>query len=144
MSEAKRMVNELLVDIFNRILAIEAEELKEGGVKVSMNEVHVLEAISLSKEPSMSNIAKKLGITISSATTAINVLVRKGYVSRQFPENDRRKVLITLEEPAKAVLKVHERYHRKMVDSIFSDLGVGEDEVLLSSLRKVSDYFQKG
>lgn len=144
MSEAKRLVNELLVDIFNRILAIEAEELKAGGVNVSMNEVHVLEAVSLSKEPSMSNIAKKLGITISSATTAINVLVRKGYVSRVFPENDRRKVLITLEEPAKAVLKVHESYHKKMVDSIFADLGVGEDEILLSSLKKVSDYFHKG
>lgn len=47
MSEAKEMINELLVDIFNRILAIESVELKKQGVKISMNEVHVLEATSL-------------------------------------------------------------------------------------------------
>jgi DNA-binding MarR family transcriptional regulator len=143
MSEAKAMVNELLVDIFNRILAIEGEELKNGGVKLSMSEVHVLDAVSLLKEPSMSNIAKKLGITVGSATTAINTLFQKGYVSRKSLADDRRKVLITLEKPAEEVLHVHQKYHEKMVDSIFADLGVGEDEVLISSLRKVSSYFQK-
>lgn len=143
MSEAKVMVNELLVDIFNRILAIEGEELKNGGVRLSMSEVHVLEAISLLPEPSMSNIAKKLGITVGSATTAINTLFQKGYVSRKSLADDRRKVLIDLEKPAEEVLRVHAKYHEKMVDSIFADLGVGEDEVLISSLRKVSSYFQK-
>ena len=143
MSEAKVMVNELLVDIFNRILAIEGEELKNGGVKLSMSEVHVLEAISLLPEPSMSNIAKKLGITVGSATTAINTLFQKGYVSRKSLADDRRKVLINLEKPAEEVLRVHAKYHEKMVDSIFADLGVDEDEVLINSLRKVSWYFQK-
>jgi len=143
MSEAKVIINELLVDIFNRILAIEGEELRKAGVSLSMNEVHVLEAISLSDEPNMTNIATKLGITVSSATTSINTLVQKGFVRRYTDENDRRKVLIALENPAKKVLKLHDFYHQKMIDSIFEDLKVEEDEVLIASLKKVASYFKK-
>lgn len=143
MSEAKVIINELLVDIFNRILAIEGEELRKAGVTLSMNEVHVLEAISLSEEPNMTSIAAKLGITVSSATTSINTLVQKGFVRRYTDENDRRKVLIALESPAKKVLKVHDFYHQKMIDSIFEDLKVEEDEVLIGSLKKVASYFKK-
>jgi len=110
---------------------------------LSMNEVHVLEAVSLVPEPSMSAIAKKLGITVGSATTAINTLVQKGFVSRRYLEEDRRKVLVWLEKSALDVLKIHTAYHDKMIDSIFQDLHIDEDEVLISSLQKVASYFVK-
>jgi DNA-binding MarR family transcriptional regulator len=143
MSEAKPLINELLVDIFNRILAIEGEELKNNGVRLSMSEVHVLEAINLASEPSMSAIAKKLGITVGSATTAINTLVQKGYVTRRSIDQDRRKVLVSLEKPALEVLRIHDHFHEKMIDSIFADLHIDEDEILITSLKKVASYFRK-
>jgi len=143
MTEAKELINTLLVDIFNRILSIEQEELKNLGVKLSMNEVHVLEAVSIVKEPTMSNIAMKLGITVGSLTTSINTLVQKGYLSRFSDLEDRRKVLIQLLQPAKKVLSIHKQYHEKMIDSIFEDLHIEEDEVLIHSLKKVASYFEK-
>ncbi len=143
MSEAKAIINELLVDIFNRILSIEGEELKKQGIKLSMNEIHVLEAVSVVEEPNMTNLAAKLGVTIGSATTAINTLVQKGYVRRYTDDSDRRKVLIALESPSKQVLKIHDQFHKKMIDSIFEDLNIEEDEVLIASLKKVSSYFKK-
>jgi DNA-binding MarR family transcriptional regulator len=143
MSEAKVMINELLVDIFNRILAIESEELKQGGVKLSMNEVHVLEAVQVVAEPSMTFIAAKLGITVGSLTTAVNTLVQKGYVTRYRLPEDRRKVLIKLEDKALEVLDIHREYHEKMIDAIFEDLKVDEDLVLVQSLSKVASYFKK-
>jgi DNA-binding MarR family transcriptional regulator len=143
MTEAKALVNELLVDIFNRILAIEGEELRRAGVRLSMNEVHVLEAVTVVPEPSMSAIAKQLGITVGSATTSINTLVQKGYVSRSIGEEDRRKVLVSLEPPAREVLEIHQKYHEQMLDAIFRDLNVAEDEVLIASLQKVASYFKK-
>ncbi len=143
MSEAKTLINELLVDIFNRILAIEGEELKNAGITLSMSEVHVLEAVNVVKEPSMSQIATKLGITVGSLTTAMNTLVQKGYVTRYRLKDDRRKVLIKLEDKAKEVLSIHKTYHDKMIDAIFEDLKVNEDEVLINSLSKVASYFRK-
>ena len=52
MSEAKKVINELLVEVFNHILSIEGSKLKERGIKISMNEMHVLEAVKKTKDPS--------------------------------------------------------------------------------------------
>lgn len=143
MTEARKVINELLVEIFHRILAIENEGLRQQGVVLSMNEVHVLEAISLVEEPSMTNIAQKLGITVGSLSTAINTLVAKKYVTRYYEPTDRRKVLIALEPIALQTLQTHDEFHQKMIDAILADLKVHEDEVLIQSLKKLSGYFKK-
>ncbi len=143
MNEAREVINELLVEIFHRILAIENEGLRQQGVNLSMSEVHVLEAISLVEPKTMTNIALKLGITVGSLTTAVNTLVRKKFVTRNFDPSDRRKVIISLEESAKEVLAKHDHFHQKMIDAIFEDLRVAEDEVLIQSLKKVSGYFKQ-
>jgi DNA-binding MarR family transcriptional regulator len=141
--EARSIINELLVEIFNRILAIEGQNLKDKGIKLSMSEVHVLEAIETQSEPTMSNIARKLGITIGSLTTAINTLYQKGYVDRKRDQEDRRKVYISNLDKAKKVLVEHDKFHEEMIDSVFEDLEIEKDELLIESLEKLSSYFKK-
>jgi len=141
--EARAIVNELLVDIFNRILAIEGEGLKEKGIKLSMSEIHVLEAVTKTEEPTMTNIANKLGITVGSLTVSINTLYQKGYVSRDRDPEDRRKVVIGLLPKAEADLEKHNDFHNEMINSIFTDLKIEEDELLISSLEKLSSYFKQ-
>ena len=142
MSDTRHLINELLVDIFNRILTIEGEALKQRGVKLSMSEVHVLEAIQKLPDPSMTSIAQRLGITAGSLSVAINTLYQKGYVRRYYDQFDRRKVLIALEDKAVNVLMMHDAFHEEMIAEIFKDLKIEEDEVLVQSLRRVSDYFK--
>ena len=48
-----------------------------------MNEVHVLEAIEKTDEPTMTNIAKRLRITVGTLTTSMNRLVEKGKTKKQ-------------------------------------------------------------
>lgn len=139
---AREIINELLVEIFNRILTMEGQNLKDKGIKLSMSEVHVLEAIQNSEEATMSNVAKKLGITMGSLTTAINTLFQKGYVLRQRDSEDRRKVMVALLPKALEVLKEHDEFHREMIDSIFEDLELEKDELLIESLEKLSSYFK--
>lgn len=141
--EARKIINELLVEIFNRILAIEGQNLKDKGIKLSMSEVHVLEAIELTEEPTMSNIAKRLGITIGSLTTAINTLYQKGYVLRERDPEDRRKVVVGLLPKAQDVLNEHDSFHEEMIDSIFEEMELEKDELLIESLDKLSSYFKK-
>ena len=82
MSRAKDVINELLVEVFNHILSIEGQTLRERGVKLSMSEVHVLEAINNSPTKTMGDVAKRLRITLGTLTTSVDVLVRKKYVTR--------------------------------------------------------------
>ena len=141
--QARDIINELLVEIFNKILAIEGQNLKDKGIKLSMNEVPVLEAISLTDERTMSNVAKRLGITIGSLTTSINTLYQKGYVSRERDLEDRRKVVVGLLPKAEAVLEEHDAFHEEMIDSIFEEMELDKDELLIESLEKLSSYFKK-
>ncbi len=143
MGSAKETINELLVDVFNHILSIENSTLKERGVKLSMTEVHVLEAIRNSDVPTMGNVAHRLRVTFGTLTTSINVLARKNYVSRYRDDNDRRKILLKLTDEAHKVLKIHDDFHDEMIDSLFCDLEIEKDTVLLKSLENISRYFKE-
>jgi len=142
MVDPKQVINELLVDVFNHILSIESDTLKKRGVKLSMTEVHVLEAIRNTEVPIMGNIAKKLRVTLGTLTASINVLVRKGYVYRFRDDKDRRKVYIKLDQSAHEILAIHDQFHDEMIDSLFKDLEIEKDEVLMRSLENISNYFK--
>jgi len=143
METPKKVINELLVEVFNHILSIEGEALRNKGITLSMNEVHVLEAINKTTEPTMTNIARRLRITIGTLTTSVNRLVEKGYATRYGEDEDKRKVFISLTSKAIEVLRIHDAFHDEMIDATFSDMKLEEDELLLQSLENLSEYFKK-
>ena len=143
MISPKQVINELLVDVFNQILSIEGVTLKEWGVKLSMTEVHVLEAVRNSEVHTMGSVANRLRVTLGTLTTSVNVLVKKGYVSRYRDDTDRRKVLLELNDSAVEVLKLHDKFHDEMISSLFNDLELEKDEVLMKSLENISAYFKQ-
>lgn len=142
MSKAKDLVNELLVEVFNHILSIEEEALRKEGVMLSMTEIHVLEAIRNESNPTMTNVARKLRVTVGTLTTGINTLLKKGFVLRERKEEDRRVVLLSLTDEALEVLKIHDKFHDEMIEAAFSNLNLEEDEALVKSLENVSNYFK--
>ncbi len=143
MSRSKDVINELLVEVFNHILSIEGQTLRERGVKLSMSEVHVLEAISTTEIKTMGNVAKKLRITLGTLTTSIDVLVRKKYVVRSRAKDDKRKVILQLTDQAHEVLRIHEEFHNEMVESLIVDLEVDKNEALIKSLENISEFFKQ-
>lgn len=143
MSKTKAVINELLVEIFNHILNIEEEELRKSGINLSMNEIHTLEAINNADDTTMSNIARKMRITTGTLTTTINRLVGKKYVTRHIDEIDRRKVYLKLTKSSLEVLKEHDKFHNQMIDSLFEDLPIEDDEILYKSLENIANYFKE-
>ena len=140
--EAKKILNELLVEVFNRILSIEAENMRNRGVKISMNEIHVIEAIQKTAEPTMTHIARRLRITVGTLTTSISRLVEKGFVKRYRDLEDKRKVYLSLTQKAIEVLQVHDLFHDEMIEAAMKDLNLETDERLLVSLRNLNEYFK--
>jgi DNA-binding MarR family transcriptional regulator len=124
-------------------LSIESDVLKQKGVRLSMTEVHVLEAVRNVDVPTMGNVAHKLRVTLGTLTTSVNVLVRKEFLKRDRDEADRRKVYLSLTDSAHKVLSIHDEFHDEMIDSLFKDLDLEKDEVLLKSLENISQYFKQ-
>lgn len=143
MDRTQRTLNELLVGMFNYILYLEERNLKQKGVKLSMNEVHILESIQKASDNSMSHIAKRLMVTQGTLTTNVAKLVTKGYVERLRDPDDKRVVRLNITEKAEEVLKVHEDFHREMIDKTIGDLGLDENEVLIQSLENILEYFRQ-
>lgn len=143
MNEARKVINDLLVKLFNRILIIEHEALRGAGIKLSMNEVHVLETIRDLDVPTMSQIAESLHITVGSATIAINTLQKKGFVRRRRDRHDRRRVIVGLTDDAVHVLKVHDDFHDEMISAVIRDFEIEDNDVLIDALRNLSEYFER-
>lgn len=143
-NEAEDVLNSLLVDLFNDILKIEGSVLKAGEFSdLSVTEMHIIEAIGCDREMTMTEVARDLEITVGTLTTAINRLIKKEYVERRRIEEDRRVVMIELTEKGTLAYKVHEKFHEEMIDHVLEELGVSEEEVLISSLDKLDKFFQK-
>ena len=56
-------INDILVNLFNEILKLEEEAIITDEFKdITNNDMHIIEAVGLSGENTMSVVAKKLGI----------------------------------------------------------------------------------
>ncbi|WP_315067158.1 MarR family transcriptional regulator [uncultured Clostridium sp.] len=144
MNKSTTMINEILVQLFNDVLQIEEQSLKNGIFSdVSITEVHTIEVIGMYNERTMSEVAQKLKITVSTLTTAINKLIKKGYVERKRIEEDRRVVLVKLTKKGKLAYKLHQRFHKKMINNAIEGLSLEEEKILLSSLNKLNDFFKE-
>ena len=102
--------------------------------------MHVLEAIGMTSR-TMTEVAEQIGITVGTLTTSINRLVKKGYVLRKRSEEDRRFVQIELSHKGRLAYRVHEAFHKKMVTTMTDKLSEEDNEVLIESLRRLSNFF---
>ncbi|WP_373897260.1 MarR family winged helix-turn-helix transcriptional regulator [Haloimpatiens sp. FM7315] len=144
MKETYNILNELLVETFNDILEIEQRALKEGAFHdLSITEIHTIEAMGMYEAKAMSEVAKKLDITVGTLTTAINNLVRKEYVERKRDESDRRVVKIALTKKGKLAYRVHDKFHSDMIKATIEGLSGQEEDILIKSLDKLNTFFKE-
>ena len=137
-------VNERLVRLFANILDIEEKCLKIGEFfDLSITEMHVIDNIGFTTERTMSDTAKAVKVTSGTLTTAIDNLIKKGYVERRRSSEDRRVVKIRLTEKGKAAFKSHEDFHKDLVISALQRLNSHEEEVLIKVLSNIDVFFSE-
>lgn len=91
----------------------------------------------------MSEVAQDLKITVGTLTTAINKLIKKGYVERSRIEEDRRVVLIALTKKGKLAYRLHEKFHNDMVSNSIESLTQQEEVMLISALNKINEFLKQ-
>lgn len=137
-------VNDYLVNVFNDILVIEESELQKSQFNdLSITEMHTIEAIGMYRRKTTTEVAKELQITVGTLTTAINRLVKKGYVERIRSEDDRRVVKLGLTKKGKLLFRVHQYFHRQMIKQVLRDMSEDEEKVLLKALKNLHDFLQE-
>jgi len=137
-------INEILVRLFANILDIEEKCLGVGEFSdLSITEMHIIDNIGIGKERNMSNTAKDLRITSGTLTTAIDNLIKKGYVERRRSSDDRRVVKIKLTNKGIGAYKAHEDFHKDLVVSALMQLDDRGEEILAKVLTNIDIFFKE-
>ncbi|OJF92505.1 MarR family winged helix-turn-helix transcriptional regulator [Alkalibacterium sp. 20] len=144
MAQRINEVNSYLVSIFNDVLMIEERTLQTSQFKdVSIKEMHTIDAIGMYVEHTTSEVARKLGITVGTLTVSVNNLVRKGYVNRVRSEIDRRVVTLALTKKGRLLYRLHDKFHRDMVNETINEMDDKESEVLMHGLKNLHGFLKR-
>ena len=142
----KEQINKFFVDCFYSILSAEErvlEPLCRGNL--SIKEIHVIEAVYLSKksgENNFSSIAKRLGVTLGTLTASFSRLEQKGLLYKVRDDDDKRVFFIELTPFGEEINEAHLKFHGQMVDGIVTRLSQEELGHLVFALDRLGDFFK--
>lgn len=132
----------MLVNLFNHVMDIESKVvITEEFKDITNNDMHIIEAVGINEPRNMSDIAKRLSVTVGTLTTNMNGLEKKGYITRERSENDKRVVYITLTEKGRAAFFHHRDFHKNMIKSVVVGLDDNEKRLLYKCLIKLDKFF---
>lgn len=143
--DKKHSLNELLVKLFNDVMDMEAEAvITEEFKDITNNDMHIIEAIGIEDPRNMSVIAQRLHVTVSTLTTNMNGLEKKGYIRRERSCEDKRVVYVILTEKGRKAFYHHRDFHKNMIKAIVKDLSEQEMETLYRCLENINNFFESG
>lgn len=144
MEEKMKEINNILVEIYDDINHIEEYSIKQGAFNdISITEIHTIEAVGMYGSKTMSEVAQTLNITMGTLTTAVDKLIKKGYMERSRSDSDRRIVNVSLTKRGKLAYRIHEKFHMDMVRAIMEDFTPEEEDILLRGLRKLNMHLKE-
>ncbi len=129
-------VNELLEQFYKSFYVIEANSLKRGIKNLTTTELHVIEAIS-TETITMNELSERLGITMGTATVAVNKLLEKDFIERDRSGQDRRKVYVSLTNIGIDALNYHNTFHKNIISEITKNLTEKELGDFVSVFEKI-------
>ena len=141
----KEKLNAFLVNCFYSILSAEERALEPlSGGQLSLKEIHVIEAVFLTKkigENNFSSIAKRLGVTLGTLTASFSRLEKKGCLYKVRAESDKRIYYIELTPLGLRINEVHTEFHKQMVEEIVGCVSKKELHHLVSALGTLDRFF---
>lgn len=134
-------LGELLEKIFHHSSSLEQRYIAQSEFKdISVNDMHILEAIGIDEARNMSSVAKKIRVTVGTLTIAMNNLVKKGYVERRRGEKDRRIVLVMLTDKGRAAVTYHELFMHQIGTLFKSKMSLEQCKELNGILEGLEDH----
>ena len=113
-------LSDALEGVYDLLDKVESTMISTQTLNLSINEIHLLEAIGQGEEAGtpVGGVAERLSITPASVTVAVNKLEKKGYVTKSKSQADARVVYVRLTPKGMSVNRVHRRFHRNMAAGI--------------------------
>ena len=103
---------------------------------LTMKQLGVIGMIKELENPTLSEIAKKMGVTRPSASALLDKLNEKEYIVKVKSDTDRRYTHIHLTQKGEAIFNMHEEIHKSFARKLTEKLTESEKDILLVLLNK--------
>ena len=147
MSKDHEILNQFMVDIFYSILNKEEKALEYlSNGKLTLKEIHVIEAVFKALrggQNTFSGVAGILGISLGTLTEAFSKLEKKGYLTKERDEVDKRVFYIMPTPIAQMIDAEHTRWHREMIDSIVKAVPETDLANFVNSMQKLGEFIKR-
>ena len=113
------------------------------GTNLYMREMHFLMAADPGQPVSITDLARKLEVTLGAASQMAKKLEKKGLVVRCPDPEDRRRTMVSMTEEGICLYREHLEYDRKSLEAM-SDLFRSFSDEEVKRLIEAERLFQKG
>lgn len=137
-----RIVTALFDDINSKLRKSSQETLLKIYKNLTIAEANAIYAIGPDEPKTMKQIAKTLGVAVSTPTRTIDRLLEKGFVNRTVGEKDRRKLLIALTPKGKELLEDIDKENLEITRKMLKGLSNEEIEMFKKILSKISENIE--
>ncbi len=142
------MQQQLLIEFINTLdlslKAVEQQASRRAGVgRLTIAQLQYIDAIHQLGQPTITEIAARLGITKASVTAGVNKLVSLGYAVKAQSSDDRRALHVSLTAAGQQVVAAK---HQALAEySAFLDAALSEEEArqFQHILAKLVNMFQR-
>ncbi len=127
-----------IIDILTRkIEEIEASVTENSELnELTRKQIYYLDIINQMQNPTLGELAQKLGLSKPSITVIIEKLVKAGYVVKVQSDADRRVSHIHIGDKGKIITKLHDDIHLKIKAFLTHSLNEQEIKQLTGILNK--------
>lgn len=141
------ILNDYILHSALHMLSVEEQCLKKVCAKdLSVKELHVIEAVSClsgDEKNTMAEIARYLHLSPASLTTSANVLVKKGYIEREYSQVDRRVIFISLTEKGKIANRKYLDFIKDMLCYLGKELDEQSADGVISAILRMEEYLEQ-
>jgi len=115
------------------------EETPDGKelFNLTITQLHYLHAIREMVNPTITELAEKIGVQKSTVTVALNKLLQREYIEKIPSETDLRVIHVSLSMKGKKLIQIEDMGYYHFADQIMAALDEGERETFTCLLGKV-------
>ena len=132
----------LLDEFYKTYYKIEEINLNQVIKCLTTTELHVIEAIG-DQLLTMNELSEKLGITMGTASVAINKLSEKNFIERERSDDDRRKVFVKLSKKGLLAYKYHNSFHSNILEKVTSEISKSKIETFIEVFETIVKNLNK-
>ncbi|MCL4437911.1 MAG: MarR family transcriptional regulator [Candidatus Thermoplasmatota archaeon] len=124
----------------NEIANFRGKKIREAGL--SFHNLMIMNHLFLNPEANQSELADLMSVSKPTVSSIVDTLVRKGLVTREIPDSDRRKTTLRLTEAGENLVRSIREEAVASFSKMLDQLSDEEVDSLNSILKKIRSYLE--